>query len=154
MSATNQSIENSALGEGCRLRRTAGTTGIILTVLCGVHCAALPTLTTAMLLMGIPLRQQATLEVVLMVANLSLAMFLFLPSAVEGRNLFSFQAVLIALLFFILGWQLSIATELLRQSLTLSSSILLVLAHGQHLWTGRRGICHLPVALRTIVPRQ
>mgnify|MGYP000857959169 CR=1 FL=1 len=153
MFVVNKTIGAAPRREGGRHHQTVGTVGIVLSLLCGVHCAALPVVSAALLLLGIPLRQQATWELVLTATNFAVGLIVFLPAASESRSPFPLQAMLVALLFFVSGWQLTFASELLRQSLTLTASILLILAHGQHLCSHRPGLCRLPAGLGNVNPR-
>lgn len=131
---------NPSTSEKRRVPRAAETTRVfeafsaLASLLCGIHCIALPTFTAAMLLMGVSLRQQVALELTLMLGSMGLAIIAFFPSALAGRNAFSLQATILALGFYLLSWQLSNASELMRQSLAVSASLLLVVAHGHNLW--------------------
>lgn len=139
--------------EGSRFVRAAGATGAIAGLLCGIHCIALPAFTAAMLLMGVSLHRQATLEMLLMAGSLLLAILVFLPAAISGRNPFALQAALFALLFYLMGWQLTGAEPLMRQSLTVSASLLLVVAHIHNLWLLRQPHAEEPCGLDYCQPR-
>nr|MCU0228839.1 hypothetical protein [Bryobacterales bacterium] len=58
----------------------------------------------------------------------------FLPAALAGRNPFALQTAGFALVFFLAAWQMGWLGGLVRQSLSVSSSLLLLVAHAQNLW--------------------
>lgn len=117
-----------------RMERLAGGVGAAASLVCGLHCMALPLFSALMLFAGVSLHTQASLELTLMAGSFLLAAAAFLPAALEGRNPFALQAAALALLFFLAGWQASWLGMLVRQSLTVSASLMLLLAHAQNLW--------------------
>ncbi len=141
------------LFDSSRREWLAGGVGAAASLLCGIHCLALPFFSAAMLLAGVSLHSQASLEIVLMAGSFLLAVLVFLPAAMEGRNPFALQAAVFALLFFLAAWQVGALGALVRQSLSVSASLMLLVAHGQNLWKLWRTPAQPRCALRQCHPQ-
>jgi hypothetical protein len=109
-------------------------------LLCGVHCAFLPVATAALMALGISPFASAQAEVAMMLFAAAIAVLTFWPRATRDGNVFPLQASLLATAFFVAGWQMAWLTPLLRQSLSVSAGLMLVLAHAQSLWS-TRSVC-------------
>lgn len=109
-------------------------------LLCGVHCVFLPVATAALMALGISPFASAQAEVAVMLSAAGIAVLTFWPRATRDGNVFPLQASVVATAFFVAGWQLAWLTPLLRQSLSVSAGLMLVLAHLQNLWC-TRSIC-------------
>ncbi len=131
----------------------AGGTGALASLVCGIHCLALPVFSAMMFFAGIGLHAQVSLELALMGGSFALAMLAFLPAALAGRNSFALQAAAFALVFFLAAWQMSALGVLVRQSLSISSSLLLLVAHGQNLWQLRYATADTECSLQHCQPQ-
>lgn len=136
-----------------RMERMAGGVGAAASLICGIHCMAVPLFSAVMLFAGVSLRSQVSLEFGLMAASFVLALVAFLPSAIEGRNAFALQAAVLAMVFFVAAWQMASLGALLRQSLSVSASLMLLVAHGQNLWRLRQTSASAACALRHCRPQ-
>jgi hypothetical protein len=135
------------------LEGTTGTLGVVASLVCGIHCMAWPAFTATLLIAGVSLPMQASLELALIGASFLFAFVTFLPSALSGRSPFSLQSAALALGFFLLGWKMNSLSELLRQSFTVSASAMLLVAHGYNLWRLRTRGCKVEDApLQTCQP--
>jgi hypothetical protein len=109
-------------------------------LLCGVHCAFLPLATAALMALGISPFASARVEVAIMLSAAGIALLTFWPRATRDGNVFPLQASVLAAAFFVAGWQLAWLTPLLRQSLSVSAGLMLVVAHAQNFWS-TRNVC-------------
>lgn len=105
-----------------------------------------------MLFVGVSWRMQSSLELAFMAGSFLLAIIVFLPAAIGGRNPFALQAATLAILFFLSGWQFASLSGLLRETLTVSASMLLLVAHVQNLWQLRRTAMSASCALQHCHP--
>jgi hypothetical protein len=99
----------------------------------------LPLATGALVVLGISPFRSPLAEVVLMMGAASLAIVSFWPRAIRDGNTFPLQVTVLAVAFFLTGWQFGGMSPLVRQSLSVSGGLLLVLAHAQNAWSARRG---------------
>lgn len=124
--------------------RGSGAVSAAAGIVCGIHCAAVPLFTAALLALGLRPNAVSSWEIGLMLSAVSLGAVTFLPAAQRERNPFPLQAALIAGVYFVASWQLDFFSPLLRQSLAISASVLLVLAHIQHQWQRKMGCPQAP----------
>lgn len=115
-----------------------GTLSAIAGLLCALHCMLLPLATGALVALGISPFRSPQAEVVLMMGAASLAILSFWPRAIRDGNTFPLQVSVLAVAFFLTGWQSGGMSPLVRQSLSVSGGLLLVLAHAQNTWSARR----------------
>lgn len=128
-----------------RLSASASTLSAAAGLLCGIHCAALPVATTALMVLGISPFSSAWAEVAVMLSAAGIALLTFWPRATRDGNAFPLQLALLSAGFFLASWQMAWLAPLLRQSLSVSAGLLLLLAHAQNLWTTRH-FCPRPIA--------
>jgi hypothetical protein len=138
--------------ESRKLEGATGTLGFVASLVCGIHCMAWPAFTATLLVAGISLPMQASLELALIGASFLLAIVTFLPSALSGKSPFALQSAALALGFFLLGWKMNSLSELLRQSFTVSASAMLLVAHGYNLWRLRSRACKSGGSLHACQP--
>lgn len=128
-------ISNSPPGSSAGFGALSALAGL----LCALHCMLLPLATGALVVLGISPFRSPLAEVVLMMGAASLAIVSFWPRAIRDGNTFPLQVTVLAVAFFLTGWQFGGMSPLVRQSLSVSGGLLLVLAHAQNAWSARRG---------------
>lgn len=120
-----------------RLSATASTLSAAAGLLCGIHCAVLPVATATLMAVGISPFASAWAEVAIMLSAAGIALVTFWPRATREGNAFPLQLALLSAGFFVTSWQMAWLSPLMRQSLSVSAGLLLLLAHAQNLWTAR-----------------